>query len=88
MCRKLQTDNRQLKDAIERRMVKGKQNVGTDDLWRLKEENKWVKTCACLLPALWLCAWAWCHPSMLGLPKQASGLEHSLMPVARHAIHG
>ena len=40
MCRKLQTDNRRLTDAMERRTVMGKQNVGSEELWRLREENK------------------------------------------------
>ena len=40
LCRKLQTDNKRLTEAMERRNAMGKQPVGSDELWRLREENK------------------------------------------------
>ena len=42
MCRKLQSDNRRLSDAMERRTILGKQNIGSEELYRLREENKYV----------------------------------------------
>ena len=40
LCRKLQTDNKRLTEAMERRTAMGKQPLGSDELWRLREENR------------------------------------------------
>ncbi|KAK9795491.1 hypothetical protein WJX73_005706 [Symbiochloris irregularis] len=43
LCRKLQTDNKRLSDAMDRRQALGKTAAGSDEVQRLRDENRQLR---------------------------------------------